>query len=356
MRLGDSERGAVALISVIITAVLISIITTGLSRGLSNEARQTTDINESSRAFYAAEAGVEDALQRIKDHSTCPTSNPGCDVSDLYYYTETDGVANDAFGNPLSPVRSPVFRHVGVGDDLGSATQSDDPGAVWIHRYVKLTSQESEGLLKRDESMQLDFSTSGISRITIEWDVAGDSKKTSGWLANFPSNWAESGEPALLEATLVSWNETGGQVTSFDPVRKHLGRACMTNNTCPDSLPSGMQITHQPASQYHFKWEITGTALDPAKLYVLRLKSWFAPTHYRVTAYNTGGQLVELPENFITIDVTGKSGDTYRRLVVKKRYQAEIFSVFDFALASEQAMCKSFTLYGDFSLDQLNCQ
>jgi hypothetical protein len=356
----DRERGAMALIATIIIAVLISVITAGLSRGFSSEFRQTTDVQNSDRAFYAAEAGVEDALQRIKDNSD-PLRNPS-----PYYYTETpvpgdpQGASRaDATGQVIA---SPLFRHIGPGNDLTASAQADDPGAKWIYRSIKLVDQQSEGALKRDQSVQVDFSRAGLSKLVIEWnDAVVDSGKQGSWLTGFPSNWAASQEPAAMQLNLASWAEGGGVVTSFAPSVTYLGRPCQSRNIGPGPAPvlpscaldgAGQDVTFNAARQYRLRWEIP---LDQGSFYVARLRAKFTGTHYRVTAYDTAGAPVVVPDKYITIDVTGKAGETYRRLVVKKQYQADIFSIFDFALASEQDLCKSFSVYADFSLDHVNC-
>jgi hypothetical protein len=86
----------------------------------------------------------------------------------------------------------------------------------------------------------------------------------------------------------------------------------------------------------------------------MRLRAWHAGTHYKVTAF-AGGTQIDIPDQYLTIDVTGKAGDSYRRLIVKKRYQAGIFSIFDFVMASKTDLCKSFGIYnnGDPSIN--NC-
>jgi Tfp pilus assembly protein PilX len=65
LRLKQGDRGAVALMTSIIISILLTIITTGLVSVMASELRQSSDAEQSTLAFYAAQSGVEDGVQKV---------------------------------------------------------------------------------------------------------------------------------------------------------------------------------------------------------------------------------------------------------------------------------------------------
>ena len=64
--LRHSQQGAIAMITVVFIAILLTIITTSFISITVNEQREATDDDLTTRAFYAAESGVQDAIVAIK--------------------------------------------------------------------------------------------------------------------------------------------------------------------------------------------------------------------------------------------------------------------------------------------------
>lgn len=71
----DNQRGVVSFFTVIFVTMLLLIMTTAFIRLMINEQRQSTDNDLSNRAFYAAEAGVNDAILQIKEALEAPNVN-----------------------------------------------------------------------------------------------------------------------------------------------------------------------------------------------------------------------------------------------------------------------------------------
>ena len=117
------ETGAVVLLVTVLVAVLLGLITVGITGSFSSEFRQTVDVVNQRRAFYAVQAGVEEAFQRIADANE--NGQPP--------YVENDGV--DGSGASVTP---PIFRSQQTNPDHPDMDSSDpsDPGATWIHRSV----------------------------------------------------------------------------------------------------------------------------------------------------------------------------------------------------------------------------
>lgn len=83
------QRGAVAIISVVIFATIISVLITAYLRSAVVSQQQSTNYDLSTRAFYSAESGVQDTIREIRldssklaDKNTCsPFSNSNPDFN-----------------------------------------------------------------------------------------------------------------------------------------------------------------------------------------------------------------------------------------------------------------------------------
>ncbi|MDP4038913.1 MAG: hypothetical protein Q8P54_03075, partial [bacterium] len=85
---------------------------------------------------------------------------------------------------------------------------------------------------------------------------------------------------------------------------------------------------------------ITSTSGD--QNYIFRLKSRYTGTNYRLTFYNSSGQEVNIKFPFAVIDVTGRSGDTYRRIRAYKPLSPDtIYNNLDNVLVSGTEICKN---------------
>src|SRR5688572_14994191 len=66
------QDGVVSLFTVIFFTVLVTVLTVGFVRIMINERRQSTDQDLTSRAYYAAESGVEDARRALQQYYPNP--------------------------------------------------------------------------------------------------------------------------------------------------------------------------------------------------------------------------------------------------------------------------------------------
>src|SRR5207253_7727535 len=78
----QKEQGIVSLVTAIIVALFIMVITTSAVVLMVGELRQAIDSENSIRAYYAAESGAEDALLKIK--SKINLINGGSSADHLY--------------------------------------------------------------------------------------------------------------------------------------------------------------------------------------------------------------------------------------------------------------------------------
>lgn len=71
----NSQSGQILIIFLLILVVGLAIVLSIASRTVT-DVRQTTTSDESNRAYFAAESGIENALKKIQDGSLVPSSSP----------------------------------------------------------------------------------------------------------------------------------------------------------------------------------------------------------------------------------------------------------------------------------------
>jgi hypothetical protein len=65
-----------------------------------------------------------------------------------------------------------------------------------------------------------------------------------------------------------------------------------------------------------------------------------------MTGGTGGGTPVDVPDGTATIDVTGKAGDVYRRVVYKIPFNKGAAVGLDYVLFADQNVCKDMTIIG----------
>lgn len=96
----SNQSGQILIIVLLVLVVGVSIVLSLTARSLT-DLRTTTSTEQSNRAYFAAEAGIERALQQIKDGSTGTIVGSNTPLSNQAQYTgqiETTGGSADAFG------------------------------------------------------------------------------------------------------------------------------------------------------------------------------------------------------------------------------------------------------------------
>lgn len=118
------ESGQVLIIILLVMVVAVSIVLSLSARSLT-DIRTTTSTEQSNRAYFAAEAGIERALQQIKDNSiTSSISGGGVDLGNKASYTgtiaSTGGTAQAFYFSGLQDNSIQVnLRTIVTSDDTG---------------------------------------------------------------------------------------------------------------------------------------------------------------------------------------------------------------------------------------------
>lgn len=277
-----AQSGQVVLITLLVLTIATTVALSLVSR-TTTDTTITNQIEESSRAFSAAEAGIEEALLSGEGSGGAQVLEGGQAQYDVT--VAAIGGAAGIFEFPKKTIR-------GVTETL------------W------LVDHEADGSL--DETPLYTASTIGVC-----WS-------------------GETTVPAML-ATLLYKESTDGSYrvakAAFDPDATR----AVTNNFSSAYDPAGCGGTTDTAYKVTITFSSLDASINPAVdiLLALRLKTVYADARI---AIDTGAQPLPLQGN--KIDSTGStSGGTNRKIVVYQQYRSPA-TIFDAAVYSQGSVLK----------------
>ncbi|HLB40768.1 MAG TPA: pilus assembly PilX N-terminal domain-containing protein, partial [Candidatus Babeliales bacterium] len=198
----QNQRGVIALITTIVVSLLLIVITASGIALMGSELRQASDYDQSVKAYFAAEAGVEDALAVLKRNGTD--------------YANT---INTYWADPDSCNYSIVPAGI-------SSILDDNNQISYSCQIVSTKDNNVTGSLDKEAATQIDLN--GISntfrRLRLSWNQI-NSTDPSGWNptqfpagSKFPKGdqWADSSGkqfPAVMEVSVISYPTPGPGVT-----------------------------------------------------------------------------------------------------------------------------------------------
>jgi len=342
------QSGIVALITVIFSSILFSVVIIAMVGIVSTEQRQASQADLTNRAYFAAEGGVEEGLLQLKNaiancssYASCPAFNGSTDIE----------------GHCLTQ----------------SAATTGPSGASYTCVILNHESNDATDTLTPDgDAYQLDLSSiQNISKIVIKWHIPGSqlaaSTTTDGTNYTLPatgnsfSNVNSWGYPAVLEVQSILFNanaatynpntdlklfedvlsptSTGGTITEDDDASAASNANASANAYCQlaSAIPSDgyacsetINISNSQGGNYSR---------------ILRLRSRYAQAHVDVEVFTGVGGVTQaqIPDSFETLDVTAKSGNTYRRVRAKVLIQQNTVAL-DYALYSDTDICHDFEI------------
>lgn len=362
-RLQQDERGFAALFGIITFSLLLVTISVASSRTAVSELRQSAQVDRSNRALYAAEAGVEEALQRIDDNlnsdedlATIFPEGATTTAGDMAILTKNDG-------SEVSPLNI-------VLDD-----GSDGEALAWRNRVVRESSFNKEGIQVKDEIIELDLSS--LNELDDNGEICGSvgsSLSCSGsplhqfvsGIRYCPTNLPPAGLPP--EDPKYEWiifSYAASNSTDIDTSKRYIDPDPVTTpgfslsgdgNSCLDyTLPQPTDRRYIFRIKPIFETGDLGN-VDNFSQYQVAYKTELLTTSSSV------GEVV-IADDSILIDVTGEAGDVRRRIIAKKQRNGRLLGVFDYLLYSGDSsvpLCKAGVLYevdptNGVSYDLTNC-
>ena len=312
-----NDNGAVALITTIIISLLLGIIVTNLIGLMTSELHEQDDSEQATLAYFAAESGVEDAVGKI-----------------LQAHLRT----NQTTCGPVNNI---------------SATE-----AITCE-LITLSGTPTGTLTAPDSAVQIDTDgSSPFNKVIFQWDEV--QTKFSCTTLTPAASWI-AGTPCAppLEVATVQYPRVAFAANATTAITKNalfmptLGGIGVVNYGTLNGSNPVLAHCVTGGSGYHCTATLTGLSLNSS--YVLRLRTRYLGTSYRVTAYN-GNTPVDILDGSASIDVTARSGSAYRRVLYKVPYEKGVASGLDYVLYSDSQVCKDFYLLnGNVNPDPSAC-
>ena len=355
----NSESGVIAIFMAVIISILLVTSTTLASRVSVTELNQSSAVDRSEQAYYAAEAGIEEAARRID-------INPNGQAKLLFpEQYDASGFVGDAlqitsntgaeYPNGLTPV-------------IDTTASADYGETAWRSRRVFEQGTSFSGFQVKDETAQFDttelcrrigttvYGTTTCSptgAVGIDSDGTDIFSKFNGlnycWTSNgatppqielTDTYYAKAGlnaaNPVATEKAIIAAGYSGtigranNMIVSVGPVG---GQSCLqfTSNGAPNNFASYRYIFRIKAL---FNTGVTQTS---SLSYQANLIENPAPATQTLGLY--------IPNNSFLIDVVGQSGDIKRRVVARKlRSGGRLIGIFDYVLYSgsnSNPLCKN---------------
>jgi hypothetical protein len=320
------QRGIVSMIAVLFIAILLTVVVLSMVRLTIAEQRLSTDFLLSTKAGYAAEAGVDDAVFRLQ-------------AGTLTDQTCGDLGARDA-----------------VEEDLAT-------GQVFTEYTCQLVDMDAAAIsnkIERGTALQLDLSdmSSSVSRLRLSWYQGADDGPSFGYTF-YPGNNPTSAPTMvpILRAELIRYPNSNIRRTDIQqsisflrPVASPAGATAHAADNWRTYASAGdaakvADARCQPASttgdnEYACSFELTG--LTPASQnYVLQASSFYerAPVSFRVELLDSSSTPQPQPNIEATIDVTARAGDVFRRIVYRVPLKNS-FRLPSYVVGATDILCK----------------
>lgn len=327
----NQQSGAVSMVTVIFLALLLSIITVSFIRLSITEQRQAIDDDLSSRAFYAAESGVEDAKRALELRLSNQMTDEELNASTC------EPANNSALGITL--------------DINNYAVLSSDLATAYTCQMINLHPPDFQAELNEWDSITVPLDSGGLAydKVEIEWhnddDGAANVNANPAQLKT-KLDWSTAGHPAMLRARIFSTpagNFSRSQITSNVAFLNPGNLAADPTYTYLTSFDGA--VRNASCDNTGYKCKVTINGLNSGNKNYLRLMSIYRGTHIKISLVeDSTGSTVNIQSVQAIVDVTGKAGDVYRRIEARVSLLDNKYPLPDFALWSNDEICKNFTI------------
>jgi len=339
--LKKNQQGMASILVTMILMMIISLIVLGLARLSRREQRQVLDDQLSTQAFYAAESGVNDAVNEIKtgtvDLSQDYSSNCSTFINARSLQTKSQLNGSLAQYTCLLVNAHPdnlkfdrVSRNKSTVAQLIPDPNLNPPGTALINT-LKVSWQDADG----------DTTVTGCRTDTKLPQLEGS------------TTWPSDCKTGILRIDLVNWdvNNSG----SYD--RARLAQRTLTLFLYPQPSGSGQTSfdigTVLPVTSSNngvlipVKCDGTGPRQCTVSLdglnsdtdAAIRMKSIYRDSAVTLSAEYSSGTPLKLDGGQVVIDATGKANDVLRRIQVRVEPKSNL-TYPEFAIQSGDTICK----------------
>lgn len=328
------------MLTIIFLAMVMTIVTISYVRLSVNEQRQSTDDDLNTRAFYAAESGIEDGKRAIQAY-----------LNNSMTEAELNG---DVCAPPASSSFTPVLDS--DGDSIVLVSEDPNVDSAYTCHFIDMAPGDVRAELTAwGDSLFVPLRTANndpFDRVVISWHEEGDDQPDS---YNNASNNSKSlpqtsawDLPAMLRTRLFSVPSAGFSRNDIDDQMGFLNPSSASDAISVSNLDRSIfnVVCNQSLSEYNCSATITG--INSSRLNYLRIQALYQNTHIRVQLFNGSGTPVVFEDVQAEIDVTGRANDVFKRLQARVSLAPEDpFELPDYALLSGEDICKNFLVTDD---------
>lgn len=319
-RVSPNQQGMVAIVTVMILMIVISLIVLGFSQIVRRNTRQVIDAQLSSQAFYAAESGLNLAAARIAANDSTYVNKTDCTGPANDYKVSADG----------QTVITCLLTH------LPDHLQFDGVDSTSRVSLVKRSDNAPIGNLTVTwQNAQSGANVTGCSGASIDLPTAG------GWGCNQPvlridlvpvSNTNNNRDNLIANqhTTFLYPKSSGGSSSTAwsSSVGNNKGNIVRTQCT---NTPSGIDR----------KCKVTISGMS-GNQYAIRMTSLYHTSE--VIVYASGRP--ELVGGQVVVDSTARSLDVVKRIRARVPVNSNLGVIPDFAIDSGDGICKAYKVVG----------
>lgn len=330
----SKEAGMVAIMVTLILIIVISLIVLGFAQISRRNQRQALDRQLSTQAFYAAESGVNDAAELIKN-----ANQTGAAVAAKPDCASTGG----GFYSTLAPT-------LDAASGVSYTCLMVDPDPVTL---------VYSSIGQRGTIVPLIPTGGSIAKITLTWQSKED---TATPVNNCPTTPATFGKTStwtcgygVLRFDLVPTDgalslaglQSGAMSTFVVPLRSGAGVATVPYTTGGGNNRLGVICTNTNCSM---------SITTPARAqFYMRVRSIYKDVSLQIEAFDASGNPLQLSGAQAVVDATGKAQDVLRRIQVRVPLAGSSTNLqSDYAAQSSEAICKRFSVMDGFFQSDAN--
>jgi len=323
--LSRNQRGFVSFFVTLIVMAILTLVVIGFTNLIRQEQRRNLDRQLNTQAFYAAESGINDAINGLKAGKL--TNRTNCDPS-------------------TSPVFNPTI----------SAAEKVGYTCVLINTTPPDLKFDSVPVVGQDQPINIALKSGGpfFDKMDVSWDSANTPPDPipNNTNADFP--------------TAKKWGAKVGMVRIDLVNTSALDRTSLVNNTYtffldPSSSTGVGSINLAAATKgdvflvrcnnggtYRCQVTLNLPAAPQSSTFLMRLQSVYNPVALQIdNVKDTTGTTIKLVGGQAVIDATGRANDVFRRIQVRvpiddyANFQYPIFSI-----ESGDHICKLYSYDG----------
>ncbi len=339
-KIACNQQGFASLVIAMVIILVLSLITLGFAQLMRQEQRSALDRHLSSQAYYAAEAGINDAAKAI--NSGYADTKDDCDPLPI----------------PGTPDATSSLTNSDVGSGSSYSCLLIDPAPFTVEHGAIDFDQSNAMIISGADPIDPTIPVT-INDLVISWQDsgAGSTFITAGGNVFHPiTSWPAS--TSVLKIGLTPLN-------SASLTRDNLIKRTYTAFLYPKSGSAATDLATWPAATYTGNTGVDGGVIVDGKCntasqprfcnvritdldqvdYLLNLRSMaYGKSRVTIAAYGVSGTRIRIKNAQTLVDSTGKAEDVLRRVQVRIPTRNTYLHT-DYGLEVKAGICKQLKLY-----------